>query len=157
MSAVVWLQTAARGLLARHRLQEMRREMHEAALTAVDLGKGERVLAPSNGHQQSRRPAAVFKREQGVVSAVGEPQLCGNSGRGGGFLFVTSGDALSGATAFRYQPPRGRLRWSQTRLIPGGRTRPPLSFRWSPCIQVAVDVQVRFVDGVHLLLRRPQK
>ena len=74
MSAVVRLQTAARGLLARHRLQEMRREMHEAALTAVDLGKGESFVAPSDGHQQSRRPAAVFKREQGVVSAVGE--LC---------------------------------------------------------------------------------
>ena len=85
MSAVVRLQTAARGLLARHRLQEMRREMHEAALTAVDLGKGGRVLVPSDGHQQSRRSTAVFMREQGVISAVSELQLCGSGGRGGSF------------------------------------------------------------------------
>ena len=40
--------------------------------------------------------------------------------------------ALSSATAFRYRPPRGRLRWSWSQLIPGGRTYAPLSFRWSP-------------------------
>ena len=106
--------------------------MHEAALTAVDLGKRGRVRALPNGHQQSRRSAAVYMREQGVVSAVGDLQLCGSGGRGGGFLFVSGGDALPSATAFRYRPPRGRLRWSQSRLIPGGRTRAPLSFRWSP-------------------------
>ena len=38
--AAVRLQAAARGLLARRRLQDMRRQMHMAALTAVDLGKG---------------------------------------------------------------------------------------------------------------------
>ena len=119
MSAVVWLQTAARGLLARHRLQEMRRQMPEAALTAVDLGKGWRVHVPSDGHQQSCRFAAIFTREQGVVSAVGNLQLCGSGGRGGGFLFVIGGDALPSATAFRYRPPRGHLRWSQSQLIPG--------------------------------------
>ena len=106
--------------------------MHEAALTAVDLGKGGRVRVPSDGHQQSRWFAAIFTREQGVVSTVGDLQLCGSGGRGGGFLFVTSGDALSGATAFRYRPPRGRLRWTRSQLIPGGCTRAPLSFRWSP-------------------------
>jgi len=53
-SATVRLQAAARGLLARRRLQEMRRQMHEAALTAIDLGKGGHDLAPSNGHQQPR-------------------------------------------------------------------------------------------------------
>ena len=71
-------------------------------------------------------------REQGVVSAIGELQLCGSGNRGGGFLFAAGGDALPSATAFRYRPPRGRLRWSQFRFIPGGRTRAPLSFRWSP-------------------------
>ena len=71
-------------------------------------------------------------RGQGVVSAVSDLQLCGSGGRGGGFLFVIGKDALPSATAFRYRPPRGRLRWSQFRLIPGGRTRAPLSFRWSP-------------------------
>ena len=102
--------------------------MHEAALTAVDLDKGERVLAPSDDHQQSRRPAAVFKREQGVVSTVSELQLYGS----GGFLFVTGEDALFSATTFRYRPPRGRLRWSLLRLVSSGHTYPSLSFRWSP-------------------------
>jgi hypothetical protein len=70
--------------------------VHEAALTVVDLGKGGRVRVPSDGHQQSRRFAAIFTREQGVVSAVGvgDLQLCGSSGRGGGLLFVIGGDAL---------------------------------------------------------------
>ena len=67
-------------------------------------------------------------REQGVVSAVGELQLCGS----GGFLFVTGEDTLFSATTFRYRLPRGRLRWSWSRLILGGRTRAPLSFRWPP-------------------------
>jgi len=85
VSAAVRLQAAARGLLARCRLQDMRRQMHVAALTAVDLGKGGRVLVPSDGHQQSRRSAAGFMREQGVISAVSELQLCGSGGRGGSF------------------------------------------------------------------------
>ena len=51
IQAAVRLQAAARHLLARRWLQEMRRKMHEAALMAVDLGKGERILAPSDGHQ----------------------------------------------------------------------------------------------------------
>ena len=128
MFAAVRLQAAARGLLARRRLQEMRRQMHEASLTAVNLGKGGRIHVPSDGHQQSRRFAAIFMHEQGVVSTVGDLQLYGSDGRGGGFLFVIGGDALPSATVFRYWPPRGRLRWSQSRLIPGGRTRAPLSF-----------------------------
>ena len=106
--------------------------MHEVALMAVNLGKGERILASPDGHQQSRRSAAVFMREQGVASAIGELQLCGSDDRGGDFLFVTGEDALFSATTFRYQQPRGRLRWSWSRLILGGRTRAPLSFRWSP-------------------------
>ena len=58
--AAVQLQAAACGLLARRRLQKMRLEMHEAALTAIDLGKWGRDLAPSDGHQRSRQLAAVF-------------------------------------------------------------------------------------------------
>ena len=106
--------------------------MHEAALTVVNLGKGGRIHVPSDGHQQSCRFAAIFTREQGVISAVGNLQLYGSGGRGGGFLFVIGGDAVPSATALRYQPTRERLRWSQSRLIPGGRTRAPHSFRWSP-------------------------
>jgi len=65
--------------------------MHEAALMAVDLGKGGAVLAPSDGHQQSRGSAAVFMHEHRVLSTVGEFQLSGSGGRGGGFHFVTGG------------------------------------------------------------------
>jgi len=49
-SAAVRLQAAARGLLALRRLQKMRLEMQEAALTAIDLGNWGRDLAPSDGH-----------------------------------------------------------------------------------------------------------
>ena len=55
--AAVRLQAAARGLLARRRLQKMRLEMQEAALTAIDLGnwgrdlgKWGRDLVPLEGH-----------------------------------------------------------------------------------------------------------
>ena len=63
MFAAVQLQAAARGLLAWHRLQEMRRQMHEAALMAVDLGKGVRARVLSDGRQQSRWFASIFTRE----------------------------------------------------------------------------------------------
>jgi hypothetical protein len=65
-------------------------------------------------------------------SADGVLQLCGDGGRRGVFLLVTSGDALPSASAFRLRPPRGRLCWSLLRLLPGGCARALLSFRWSP-------------------------
>jgi hypothetical protein len=68
----------------------------------------------------------------GVFPADGVLQLCGSGGRGGVFLFVIDGHALPSAPAFRFRPPRGRLRWSSSQLVPGGCTRAPLSFRWSP-------------------------
>jgi len=132
-SAAVRLQAAARGLLARRRLQKMRLEMQEAALTAIDLGnwgrdlgKWGRDLAPSDGHQRSCQLAAVFTRMH-----ISELQFY-SSDRGGAFLFDIGGGTLPGAITFRHRPPRGRLRWSLSRLISGGRTCPPLSFRWSP-------------------------
>ena len=131
-SATVRLQAAARGLLARRRLQEMRRQMHEAALPAIDLSKGGHDLAPSNGQQQPRRPVAVSRREHGAVPAGGALQFYGSDDRRSALLFVTGGDALPSAAAFRCRPPRGRLRWSLLRLIPDSRTRATLSFRWSP-------------------------
>ena len=107
--------------------------MQEAVLTAIDLGKwghdlGKwgRDLVPSEGHQRSRQLAAVFKRALGS-----KLQFC-SSDKGGVFLLVIGGGTLPGAITFRHRPPRGRLRGSQSRLIPGGRTRAPLSFRWSP-------------------------
>jgi len=136
--AAVRLQAAARGLLARRRLQKMRSPMHEATLAVVDLSIGERNLAWSvdlawsDGHQQPRRPAVVFRRKHGVFSVGGELQLCGTGDMGAASLLVTGGDALPSAIAFRHRPPRARLRWLLLPLILGGHTRAPLSFRWSP-------------------------
>ena len=126
IQAAVRLQAAARRLLARRRLQEMRRKMHEAALMAVDRGKGECNLAPSDGHQRSRQLAAVFKRAQGS-----ELQFYSSDKRGT-FLLVIGGGTLPSAITFRHRPPRGRLRWSLLRLVSSGHTYPSLSFRWSP-------------------------
>ncbi|XP_066344351.1 uncharacterized protein [Miscanthus floridulus] len=136
--AAVRLQAAARGLLARRRLQKMRSPMHEATLAAVNLSIGERDLAWSvdlawsDGHQQPRQPAVVFRRKHGVFSVGGELQLCGTGDMGAASLLVTGGDALPSAIAFRHRPPRARLRWLLLPPILGGHTRAPLSFRWSP-------------------------
>jgi hypothetical protein len=113
-------------------LQEMRQPMHEATLATVDFSSAERDLAPWDGHQQSRRPTSVFRREHGVFPVGSDLQLCGSGGREVALLLVTGGDALPSATTFRRRPPRGRLRWLLSRLIPGGYTRAPLSFRWAP-------------------------
>jgi hypothetical protein len=91
VSTAVRLQAAARGLLARRRLQEMRQPMHEATLATVDLSSAKHDLAPWDGHQQPRRPAAVFRHEHGVFLARNDLQLCGNRGRGVAPLFVTAG------------------------------------------------------------------
>jgi hypothetical protein len=103
--------------------------MHEATLATVDLNSAKRDLVPWDDHQQPRRPAAVFRREHGVFPRRQRP-LCGKDGRGVAPLLVTGGDTLPSATAFRRRPPRGRLRWSLSRLILGGYTRAPLSFQW---------------------------
>ena len=66
MSAVVRLQAAARGLLARRRLQEMCQPMHEVTLATVDLSTAEHNLALWDGHQQARQPATIFQHEYGV-------------------------------------------------------------------------------------------
>jgi hypothetical protein len=108
--AVVRLQATACGLLVRRRLQWVRRQMLEAILVAVDLGTQERDLALSNGHQQPCQPA-VSKCEHGACPAGDELQLYGRCGRKGAPLVIGKG-ALQSATIFRYQPPRGRLRWS---------------------------------------------
>jgi hypothetical protein len=102
---MVRLQAAARGLLARRRLQEMRQPMHEATLATVDLSSAKRDLTPWDSHQQPRRPTAVFRSEHGVFLARNDLQLCGSCGRGVAPLLVTGGDALLSATAFHRQPP----------------------------------------------------
>jgi hypothetical protein len=84
-----------------------------------------------DGYQQLCRPAAVSKGVHGVFPAD-NVLLCGDGGRGGVFLLVTSGDALPSASAFRLRAPRGCFRWSSSRLLPGGCAPAPLSFIWSP-------------------------
>jgi hypothetical protein len=76
--------------------------------------------------------AAVSKGAHGVFPTDGVFQLCGDDGRRGVLLLVTSGDALPSASAFLLRPPWGRLRWSSSWLPPGGCAPVPLSFRWSP-------------------------
>jgi hypothetical protein len=78
------------------------------------------------------RSADVSKGAHGVFPVDGVLQLRGDGGRGGVFLLVASGDALPSASTFRLRPPRGRLRWFSSRLLPGGCAPAPLSFRWSP-------------------------
>jgi hypothetical protein len=131
VSAAVRLQAAARGLLVRQRLQEVRRQMLEAALVVVDLGTRGRDLALSDDHQQPRWPA-VSKREHGACPVSDELQLYGSGGREGVSLLVIGEGALPSATTFHYRPPRGRLLWSLLRSIPGGHPCAPLSSRWHP-------------------------
>jgi hypothetical protein len=129
-SAVVGIQAAARGFLARRRTREMRRQMLEAALVTVDLGTRGHDLALSNGHQQRHR-AAISKCEHGTCPAGDKLQLYGSGGKEGTSLVIGK-DALLSATTFRYRPPRGRLHWLLLRPIPGTRPCAPLSSRWRP-------------------------
>jgi hypothetical protein len=133
--AALRLQEAARDFLARQRLQKAHKQMRdrEAALAAVAFAFDAVGcdLDSLDSYQQLCRSAAMSKGVHGVFPADGVLQLCGEGGRGGVFLLVTSGDALPSASAFRLRPPRGRLRWSSSRLLPGGCAPAPLSFRWS--------------------------
>ena len=84
--------------------------MHEVTLATVDLNTAEHDLTLWDGHQQARRPAAVFRHEYGVFPTGSDLQLCGSGGSGATPLLVISEDTLPSATAFRHQPPRGHLR-----------------------------------------------
>jgi hypothetical protein len=129
-SAVVGIQAAACGFLARRRVREMRRQMLEAALVTVDLGTRGRDLALSDDHQQWHQ-AAISKCEHGTCPVGDELQLYDNDGREDTHLVINKG-ALFSATTFRYRSPRGRLRWLLLRPIPGARSCAPLSCRWRP-------------------------
>jgi hypothetical protein len=132
VSAVVRLQAAARVFLARRRLQKAHKQMRdrEAALVVVAFDAEGCDLDSLDG--QLCRSADVSKGAHGVFPVDGVLQLRGDGGRGGVFLLVASGDALPSASTFRLRPPRGRLRWFSSRLLPGGCAPAPLSFRWSP-------------------------
>jgi hypothetical protein len=136
LQAALRLQAAARGFLARRRLQKAHKQMRdrEAALAAVAFAFDAKGcdLDSLDGYQRLCRSAAVSKGAHVVYPADGVLQLCGDGGRGGVFLLVTSRDALPSALAFRLRPPRGCLCWYSSRLLPGGCSPAPLSFRWSP-------------------------
>ena len=67
--AAVRLQAAARGLLARRRLQKMRLEMQEAALTAIDLGNWGATSA-NGGATLSRRKATSARANSPLSSSA---------------------------------------------------------------------------------------
>jgi hypothetical protein len=136
LQAVLRLQAAAHGFLARRRLQKAHNQLRdwEAALAAVAFAFDAEGcdLDSLDGYQRLCRSTAMSKGAHGVFPADDVLQLCGDGGRGGVFLLVTSGDALPSASAFRLRPPRGRLCWFSSRLLPGGCAPVPLSFRWFP-------------------------
>jgi hypothetical protein len=109
LQAALRLQAAARGFLARRRLQKAHKQMRdrEATLAAVAFGFNAEGcdLDLLDGYQQLCRSAAMSKGAHGVYPTDDVLQLCGDSGRRGVFLLVTSRDALPSAS------PRGRLRW----------------------------------------------
>jgi hypothetical protein len=90
------------------------------------------------------RYIVVSKGAHGVFPADGVHQLCRDGGMGGVFLLITSGNALPSASALHLRPLRGRLRWSSSRLLPGGCAPAPLLFRWSH------NMQLRHADGAYL-------
>jgi hypothetical protein len=80
--AAVRLRAVARGLLVQRRLHEVRRQMLEATLVAVDLDTRGRDLALSDSHQQPCLPV-VSKRKHGACPAGDKLQLYGSGGREG--------------------------------------------------------------------------
>jgi hypothetical protein len=107
LQAMLRLQAATRGFLARQRLQKAHEQMRdrEAALAvAASTFNAEGCgLDSLDGYQQLCRSAAMSKGAHGVFRSNGV-KLCGDGGRGGVFLLVTSGDALPSASAFRLRP-----------------------------------------------------
>jgi hypothetical protein len=134
VSVAVRLQAAARGFLARRRLQKVHKQMRdrEAALAVVAFAFDAEGCDLDSLNGQLCRSADVSKGACGVFPVDGVLRLCGDGGRGGVFLLVASGDALPSASAFHLRLPRGRLCWSSSRPLLGGCAPMPLSFRWSP-------------------------
>jgi hypothetical protein len=126
----------------------------EASLTTVAFDAEGRDLDLLDGLQQLRRAAAISKGAHGVLPADGVLQLCGSSGRGGIFLFSTVGDALPRAPTFRFRPPRGRLCWSSSQLVPGSYTMRPSRSDGLHGIQVAAQVHDRHSNGI--LIQSPK-
>jgi hypothetical protein len=146
----VQLQTAARCLLVRRRLQEVSQQMLEAALVTVDLGT--RGVTSPDDHQQPRWPA-VSKREHGACPMGDELQLYDSGGRECAPLLVIGKGTLLSAATFCYRLPRGRLRWSLLRPIPGGHPCAPFSYRCRPWDPGGCTPVGPCTEGVRLILK----
>jgi hypothetical protein len=103
------------------------------------------------GLQLVPMPRAPLLRHQAAIRHMEGPDLVrcvmeigrGIATSGGELSFYSAGiwghgcvaihrRTLISAAVLQHRPPRGRLRWSLSRLIPGGYTRTPFSFWWAP-------------------------
>jgi hypothetical protein len=134
--ATLRLQAAACGFLARRRLQKAHKQMRdrEAALAAVAFAFDAAGcdLDSLDGYQQLCRSAAVSKGAHGVFPANDVLQLCGDGGRGGVFLLVTSGT--------HYLVPQLSVSDHREDVSVGLRR---------DCFQVAVPLRPSRSDGLH--------
>jgi hypothetical protein len=101
------LRAAARGFLARLRLQKAHKQMRarEAALAVVTFAFDAEGCDLDSLDGQLCRSPDVSKGVHGVFPVDGVLQLCGDGGRGGVFLLVAIGDALPCASTFRLRSP----------------------------------------------------
>jgi hypothetical protein len=121
----------------------------EAALAVVAFAFDAEGCDLDSLDGQLCRSADVSKGVHGAFPVDGVLQLCGDGGRGGVFLLVASGDALPSTSAFHLRPPRGRLRWSSSRLLLGGCAPTPSRSDGLHGIQVVVHMQLRYMDGAY--------
>ena len=139
VSAVVRLQAAVRGLLARRRVWEM----HDLQLIQPDTPS--HLLQVGLRHMDEFNPVCCAKDllhsvppmggGQAVFSAGGELNLCDGGGLEGTPLpvyLVIGGSALPSVIVFRRRPPQGCLHWSLLRPILDGRPCASLLSRWHP-------------------------
>jgi hypothetical protein len=146
VSAAVQLQAAVRGLLARRRVQKMRDLPLIQPCTYLQLHHVEdcdlircvgdfQNVVPPTGSVHVVFPAGGGLKVFGVGSWKPYALLCAvqTSSRPARRRHgVIGGSALPSAARFRHRPPRGRLRWSLLRPLPGGHTQARISSRWSP-------------------------
>jgi hypothetical protein len=125
--AAARLQAAARGLLARRQAREMR-GLQLVPVPRAPLLRHQATLRHMEGPDIVR---CVMEIGRGIATSGGELGVYSAGVWGRGYV-ATHRQTLISAAVLRHRPPRGRLRWSLSRLIPGGYTCAPLSFQWAP-------------------------
>jgi hypothetical protein len=121
--AAVRLQAAARGLLVRRQVREMRGL--QLVLCPVPLYFATRLRFAT---WKASISSCVMEIGHGIATSGGELGVYSTDVWGRGCV-ATHRWTLISAVVLRHRPPRGRLRWSLSRLFSGGYTRAPLSFR----------------------------